>query len=82
MPETPLTTSTQGPLSSADYAATGGTICPACAGPDMANGDAITVGRQIITRRLCCENCGATWDGVYTLSGYESLTRPEEDRHA
>lgn len=73
MPETPTM---QGPLSPEAYAATGGTICPACAGPDIANGDALTVGRQIITRRLCCEHCGATWDGVYTLSGYASLTRP------
>jgi hypothetical protein len=70
------------PLSPADYAVTGGTICPACAGTDIANGDETTLGRQRITRRLCCENCGATWDGVYTLSGYESLTTPEETPHA
>jgi hypothetical protein len=70
------------PLTPADYAATRGRICPACAGTDIANGDDITVGRQIITRRLCCENCGATWDAIYTLSGYEQLATPEEDHHA
>jgi formate dehydrogenase maturation protein FdhE len=69
-------------LSHADYAATRGRICPACAGTDIANGDDITVGRSRITRRLCCENCGATWDAVYTLSGYEGLTTPEETPHA
>jgi hypothetical protein len=70
------------PLTPTDYAATLGRICPACAGTDIANEDDITIGRSRITRRLGCENCGATWDAVYTLSGYERLTTPEETPHA
>lgn len=61
------------PLSPEGYAATGGNACPACAGTDIANGNDITFWRQVVTRRLVCENCGATWLAVYELTGYEEL---------
>lgn len=65
-------------LSPEGYAATGGHVCPACAGRDLASGRiAIPGGVQYLTRQAACENCGATWTAVYELTGYEGLVAPK-----
>ena len=33
-----------------------------------------------VTRRWGCENCGASWVAVYTLTWYEGLERPSGKR--
>jgi C4-type Zn-finger protein len=58
------------------YAATGGRSCPACEGTDIASGNDTTFTNCTILRVLLCEDCGAGWKAVYTLSGYEDLRLP------
>lgn len=70
------------PLSPEDYAAAGGRSCPSCEGTDIARGGCMPRGPQMVTRSLNCENCGATWIAVYTLSGYEGPVRAGEAEDA
>lgn len=64
------------------YAATGGRCCPACKGTDIANGNETTFTSCTIRRVFLCEDCGAGWKAVYTLSGYEDLRLPVRQRGA
>jgi transposase-like protein len=58
------------------YAATGGTHCPACGGTDLARGRMDSERADTVTRRWACENCGATWTAVYTLTWYDEVCVP------
>jgi transposase-like protein len=61
------------PLSPDAYAAAAGKHCPACEGTDLARGRMDSAREGTVTRRWACENCGATWTAVYTLTWYEGL---------
>lgn len=68
------------PLSPEGYASTGGYLCPACGGRDLAQGRYDQTDPDTVTRRWGCEQCGASWAAVYELVGYEGLTQPQEER--
>jgi transcriptional regulator NrdR family protein len=70
------------PLTPDAYAATSGTACPACAGTDLARGRMDSERADTVTRRWACENCGATWTAVYTLTWYDELHVPEDHEGA
>lgn len=66
------------PLSPEGYAARHGRICPACGGTDLARHAYEQAGPQALLRAWECENCGASWCAVYTLTGYERLRQHTE----
>ena len=63
------------PLTPDQYAYACGTRCPACEGTDLSRGRYESTHPDTVTRRWGCENCGASWVAVYTLTWYEGLTR-------
>jgi hypothetical protein len=65
------------PLSPDAYAAQRGTACPACGGTDLARGRYDSAHPGTVTRCWACENCGATWTAVYTLTWYDGLCVPQ-----
>jgi hypothetical protein len=70
------------PLTPDAYADESGLLCPACKGSDLARGRLDSVTADTVTRRWACENCGATWLAVYTLTWYDELHVPEDHEGA
>lgn len=63
------------PMSSEEYVRNTGALCPVCGSNDLEGGrfDAnIATAWQPIT----CLSCRATWNDIYTLTGYGELKRP------
>jgi hypothetical protein len=59
------------------YVDESGLLCPACKGSDLARGRLDSVTADTVTRCWGCENCGATWTAVYTLTWYDGLCVPQ-----
>jgi hypothetical protein len=72
------------PISDHDYAKLHkGLACPACLGKDL---DAerlcetcMTPDGEFIFRTVNCENCGASWDELYRIEGYQGLNDENGD---
>ena len=60
------------PLSSAGYAAEGGSRCPFCGSTDL-TGHSIDVEAGGASQRVDCNVCDRSWFDCYTLTGYEPL---------
>ena len=52
----------------AEYPASGGKLCPFCKGSDITTTDPPEVTDDGVTQDIECENCGAEWRDVYTLT--------------
>jgi hypothetical protein len=69
-------------LSPEGYAATGGTVCPACGATTITHGPLRLEGSAVL-QRVGCLTCQARWMAVYELTGYEheaGESRPREAR--
>jgi hypothetical protein len=68
-------------LSSEEYAAEKGAVCPVCGSDENLDACASTEryeeGR--IREDVSCRDCGATWTDEYLLAGYRNLKTNEED---
>ena len=53
-----------------------GSACPNCCSEDII-GHTPNVLDSEITRPIECEDCGATWDETFSLTGYDNLIVPE-----
>lgn len=52
--------------------------CPVCGGADIsANNDFVSVGASA-HQTVECENCGATWYDIYTITGVEIIKTKKE----
>jgi hypothetical protein len=52
-----------------EYVDAGGSCCPSCKGKEI-EGDAISVDGGIAWQEIKCLGCGASWNDLYTLTGY------------
>ena len=55
-----------------NYIATGGTNCPYC-NHDQLEGGPFTGDNGLAWQEMHCNNCGAEWKDVYTLTGIEDF---------
>lgn len=53
------------------YAETGASVCPACRSENISAGDCNH--EAPATQEVECKDCGATWNDIYKLVGYEDL---------
>ena len=60
------------PLTTEQYVQRGGNICPVCLS-DQTEGDSYSVVGAACIQECHCNNCGAGWEDVYQLSGYQEL---------
>ena len=49
-------------------------VCPVCGGADITGGET-NVDSGSAWQEITCENCNATWNDVYTLTGYADLKK-------
>lgn len=66
-----------GQISKEDYVARCGNVCPVC-GSHEVTGDNIEVDGSQAWQEVSCDQCGATWQDVYQLIGYDNLCEGEE----
>lgn len=52
--------------------------CPACQSVCMSGTGEREHSGDETTQRVFCEDCGAEWDDVYKLTGYDNLSLPEQ----
>jgi len=64
-------------LTSRQYVAGSGHLCPVCRSLDIGGGPAVTQSAIVFHRSMHCNCCGSTWldihQRVYRLVGYEQL---------
>lgn len=60
-------------LTEEEYVAKSGHACPACGGTDISSAGSVGTDSKIAWQPVECENCGATWNDCYTLTGYAEL---------
>lgn len=58
------------------YAEAHGAFCPACQSSDI-EGGTFEADNNYAWRRVKCLRCGASWNDVYKLTGYNNLMLPE-----
>ena len=61
----------------ARYLALGGKYCPNCQSESIVAGPAEVDGKMAYTE-VECEECHATWQEVFTLTGIDNLNVPEK----
>lgn len=66
------------PTDPKEYAAAWGTRCPHCDGNDL-SGEQFTVEEGKAWQPIKCHGCGASWNDLYTLTGYETTQAPDAD---
>ena len=59
-------------ISSEEYAGKGGIICPKCESTDIVGGS-VNIEEGTATQPMSCNGCGAAWDDIYDLVGYENF---------
>lgn len=52
-----------------EYVGSGGNICPLCQSNDI-EGDSWNADSNYATQEVGCTNCGSSWNGLYTLTGF------------
>ena len=55
------------------YIETGGVACPSCGG-DQIGGDSFTTEGCICYQGIICNDCGASWEDVYSLECINNFT--------
>lgn len=61
------------PLTSRQYAKTGGDVCPFCRGKDVKVAGAIMPDDgDGASLEVECSDCGRAWKNIYRLAGYEA----------
>lgn len=64
----------------AEYVLHAGCVCPVCGSDDVvSDGPDGEYDYNKIGMRCHCDSCDATWDEIYTLTGYDNLV--EEEQH-
>ena len=58
---------------SEQYVKDGGVKCPACSSRYITGTGNSNADGDWHSETVECESCGATWDDIYTLSGYDGL---------
>lgn len=56
------------------YVAKGGSICPNCGSSDI-NGGPVEVDASTAWQEITCQDCSASWNDLYQLTGYADLKR-------
>ena len=62
----------QSPRTNEQYVKNNGSQCPVCGSEDV-EGHAFDVQGPRATQERTCLECGAGWDDVYQLTGYNNL---------
>lgn len=68
-------------LTDAQYVACSGGQCPNCHGDEI-TGHSIVIEGGSASQEVTCDVCGAGWDDIYVLAGYDNLeldTNQEQD---
>ena len=52
------------------YANSNDTLCPGCNSPHVNSTGALEYAAEEIIKDVYCEDCGATWQEIYTITGY------------
>lgn len=60
------------PLTSKEYVAAGGTVCPYCRSENI-TGSSIEVDAGGASQEIYCSDCTHCWYDTYTLTGYEAI---------
>lgn len=64
-------------ISSEQYAAYGGAMCPSCGSHNISSTDQIDHDCDCGTQNIECLDCGAQWTDVWHLRGYTDLRAKE-----
>ena len=65
--------------SSEEYTRDGGAFCPAC-GSDEIEGSEVNVEGDGAWQPVSCQSCGASWNGLYRLTGYDGLKKEADGK--
>ena len=60
------------PLAGAEYVAKLGTNCPVCQSTQL-EGSSVDIDGGAASQEIRCKTCGASWNDIYTLTGYTNL---------
>lgn len=63
---------------SEQYVAIGGSHCPNCGSENIEGGSNSDTDGDWCSKDVRCLDCKATWDDIFTLSGYDNLQVPKE----
>ena len=61
-------------LTEKEYVEVKGTKCPACGSIEL-EGRSINIEGGSARQGMCCLDCGAFWEDVYKLEGYDLLNK-------
>lgn len=59
------------------YVKNSGSYCPNCQSTELEGIGEINADGDWMSSEIKCNNCGARWTDIYTLSGYDNLEVPE-----
>ena len=64
-----------------EYTDAAGNLCPKCEGDNVEGVDGMQVDSGVAIQGVKCNDCEATWDDLYTLTGY-SIDQGIKDRES
>lgn len=64
-------------LTDTEYVATLGTNCPVCQSTQL-EGSSVDIDSGVASQEIWCKTCGASWNDIYTLTGYTDLDANKE----
>lgn len=67
----------QKPMTDKEYVAAGGCRCPVCRSDNVV-GESIGIEGRDAVQEVRCSDCGACWNDVYSLQGYDNLERGDQ----
>ena len=69
-------------MSSHKYCAQRGLVCPQCRSEQIEAPNGVEIDAGTARQEMGCLDCGATWEDVYTLIGYDNLRREVDERNS
>jgi transposase-like protein len=71
------------PMTQEQYVFHHGCLCPVCRSEDTeVEMDFSESDLYVVVQESTCHECGASWQALYTLTGYQRLEHGEEEAHA
>ena len=59
-----------------EYINNGGNNCPCCGSGNLGTEDNVQVDSGSAWQKVHCNDCGAIWNDIWSLTGYEILREP------
>jgi len=65
-------------LTSKEYAAKGGVLCPSCHSKDIEGDCEVSTDIGVAWQNMSCIDCNAEWRDEYSLTGYSTFGEDDE----